>query len=319
MPSNENALSRREFVAGGVAALVLAACSKGGSSQGPTGPPSGSSLHDLSSGAEHLSLIQAQSELPTGTSLFTFGLSTPQGGLLLGGSPQVFVARNKSSKPLGPFPSTFHQFAPATDFNDKTIPRSPITGYFTAEVHIPSAGNWIFGAATTQGGKRAVGIAASAVKASIPNAVGAKAISTPTPVATTRHKLEEICTRVPPDPMHYISLDRALTNRKPTVVSFATPLLCMSRLCGPVVDEQLLAFQKIGKSKANFIHVEEFLPGPDLKPPAPTLSNQSPPFKAWRLSTEPWVFVIDRHGVIRAEFEGPVVAQQIEAEVGPLL
>src|SRR5437763_2865193 len=102
MPSSENALSRREFVAGGVAALLLAACSKGGSSQGPAGPPSGSSLHDLSSGAEHLSLIQAQGGLAAGASLFTFGLSTPQGGVLLGGSPQGFVAGNGSSEPLRP-------------------------------------------------------------------------------------------------------------------------------------------------------------------------------------------------------------------------
>jgi hypothetical protein len=319
MVESSSVLSRREFVGGGLAALVLAACTKGGGSQGQASLRPGASLNDLSSGATHLSLIQAQSELPTGKSLFTFGLSTPQGGLLMGGSPKVFVARSKTSKPLGPFPSEFHQFARASEFNDKKIPRSPITGFFTSEVSIPSPGDWIFGAETTQGGKRAVGIAASVVKGSVPNAVGSKAIPTPTPVATTRHRLEEICTRIPPDHMHYISLDRALKNGKPTVVSFATPLLCMSRLCGPVVDEQLLVFQKIGNAKANFIHVEEFLPGPDLKPPAPSLANQSPPFKAWHLTTEPWVFVIDRHGIIRAEFEGPVVASQMEAALRPLL
>jgi hypothetical protein len=150
-------------------------------------------------------------------------------------------------------------------------------------------------------------------------AVGSKAISVKTPVATTLAGMKQIDTRDPPDTMHYISLDQALKNGKPTVVVFSTPLLCMSRMCGPVTDEVYAVFFTVGARAANFIHVEEFLPGPKLQPPPPTEANQSPPFKAWHLLTEPWVFVIDRDGVIRARFEGPVVASQIEAALRPLL
>jgi hypothetical protein len=107
-------------------------------------------------------------------------------------------------------------------------------------------------------------------------------------------------------------------NGKPTVASFGTPLLCTSQLCGPVVDEQLLAFQQIGQM-ANFIHVEEFLPGPDLKAPAPTLENISPAFKAWGLQTDPWVVIIDRRGIIRFRSLGPVTAPEIESALKPLL
>jgi len=264
-------------------------------------------------------LIQAQSGLPTGKTLFTFGLSTPQGGLVQGGSPLVFAAQNETSKPLGPFRATFFKFAPPSDFNDKTIPRSNITGFYVATVDIPSPGPWLLAGVAQSGGRLAVGVGATPVKGKVPNAVGTRATPFHTPVATTEHGLEEICTRKPPDPMHYVSLDQALRDGKPTVVSFATPLLCESRLCGPVVDEQLLVFQKIGKDRANFIHVEEFLPGKNLNPPTPTIGHRSPAFKAWHLTTEPWVFVIDRHGVIRAAFLGPVVAAQIEAQLGPLL
>ena len=131
--------------------------------------------------------------------------------------------------------------------------------------------------------------------------------------------IEEICTRTPVDRMHYISLDEALGNGKPTVACFGTPLLCMSRLCGPALDEQILAFQKIGKDRANFIHVEEFLPGPDKQPPTATLENVSPAFKAWGLETDPWIFVIDRGGVIRFRSLGPITAPEIEAALEPLL
>jgi hypothetical protein len=301
-------------------ALIAVACSKGGGTTSlPSPPPPGASIRELTRGAVELSLIQAQEEVPKGGSLFAFGLSTPQGGLLRGGSPVVFAAKEETSKPLGPFRAAYHQFAPPGRFDDKTIPRSPITGFYTVEVEIPTPGNWLFAAVATVNGDRAVGVGATPVKGAVENEVGTKATSVKTPVAITERKLEEICTRKPPDHMHYVSLDEALKNGKPTVVSFATPLLCSSRMCGPIVDEQLLVFQKVGKEKANSIHVEEFLPGPDLNPPLPRLENQSAPFSAWHLKTEPWVFVIDRKGLIRQAFAGPVVASQIVATLGPLL
>jgi hypothetical protein len=319
MSWNSTPISRREFVLGGLTALVAVACSKGTGPTTQTAPPSGASIRELTRDAVRLSLIQAQEEVPRGRSLFAFGLSTPQGGLLRGGSPLVYAAKDETSKPLGPFPASSHQFAPASRFDDKTIPRSPITGFYAVELDIPTPGNWLFAAVTTVNGRRGVGVGATPVKPSVANEVGTEATSVKTPVATTERGLEEICTRKPPDRMHSISLDQALKNGKPTVVSFATPLLCTSQMCGPVVDEQLLVFEKVGEKKANFIHVEEFLPGPDLKPPPPSLENQSPPFKAWQLTTEPWVFVIDGRGMIRAAFAGPVVAAQIEASLGPLL
>jgi len=152
----------------------------------------------------------------------------------------------------------------------------------------------------------------------IPTAPGSKAISTPTPVATTDSAIAEICTRTPPDHLHAISLDKALKNGKPTAVAFATPLLCESQLCGPVLGELILVSESMG-SKANFIHVEEFLPGAGHSPPPATLENQSPAFKAWSLTSEPWVFVIDKGGVIRFSSLGPVAAPEIEAALQPLL
>ncbi|HYV02002.1 MAG TPA: hypothetical protein VEM93_06660, partial [Actinomycetota bacterium] len=136
-------------------------------------------------------------------------------------------------------------------------------------------------------------------------------LSVPTPTAKTEAEARKICTREPPDPLHYISLDDALASRKPTVVAFATPALCESMMCGPVVDEVLAVYTKVGKDAANFIHVEIY-PEHDLTKPAPA-------FTTYGFQSEPWVLVIDRDGVIRARFEGPVVASQIEAALQPLL
>jgi hypothetical protein len=86
-----------------------------------------------------------------------------------------------------------------------------------------------------------------------------------------------------------------------------------------VVDEQLLVFDALGKKRANFIHVEIYPPGPDHQPPAATLQNQAPPVKAWGLQSEPWVFVIDREGIIRFRSLGPATASEIETALKPLL
>jgi hypothetical protein len=301
--------------------ILTSACSSGADggsgSSTPTCAPDaqGTCIGALAEGAVHLSMIAAQSQLTTGPSLFTFGLTTDQGGLLTGGSPELWIAKDQSAKPTGPITSAFYQFTP--DPHDKS-PRSPLTGFYAAPVDMPSIGTWTFSAVADIQGARHVAVqnVTIASPGSVPAPVGTEAVKVATPVATTSAKLKQICTRNPPDPMHYISLDRALSNGKPTVVTFATPLLCESMLCGPVVDEQLLVFEKYGARRANFIHVEEFPPGPDLQPNP----NVLPPYwLKWGFTTEPWTIVIDRKGIIRARFEGPVTAEIIEQALRPLL
>jgi hypothetical protein len=307
---------RRTFACALVAAVALVAASCGGTDEGRVGP----SIDDLAKDQTEVSLLAAQSALTTGSDEFSFGLVTAQGGLLAGGSPEVWLAKDRSSEARGPFRATPFQFTAYEKLGDQS-PQSPLTSFYVAAVSIPQPGKWIV-AASIKGQPGGFGTALMTV---VPTSLavfplGSKAKPTPTPVAKTTAEAREICTRRPkPDPLHYISLDDALKNGKPTVVSFATPLLCESRICGPVVDEVWAAYDRIGKAKANFIHVEEFLPGPDLKAPEAVFENQSPAFKAWGLVTEPWTVVIGRDGIIRARFEGPIVASQIEAALQPLL
>jgi len=311
-------ISRRQFLigVGGVGAAFVAAACTGGSKPNPQ---RSNTLDGLRAGATELSVLSTESPVGTGPTYFGFGLVTNTGEVVSGGSPQVWMAKDVAGAPVGPFPATWYPFAPASDFDD-TAPRSALPGTFAATLDVSGLGSWIVGVTLKDGADRFFGQAVlQATDEKLPAAIGSKAISTKTPVAHTLRGLRMICTRPPPDPMHYISLDQALKNGKPTVVSFATPLLCESMLCGPVVDEQLLAYRKIGKAKANFIHVEEFLPGEDFTPPPATLQNQSPAFKKYGFKTEPWVIVIDKKGIVRSRFEGPITAAQIEAALQPLL
>jgi hypothetical protein len=312
-------LSRRQFLATLGLAAAGVACSKG--SKTPPSPPTG--IDGLKRGATPIDLfpsVDTQSPVNPGKSRYAFGLVTNDGGVLAGGSPKVYVAADRISNPLGPFGARWYEFTAYEKTADHS-PKGPVPGAYVAEIDVPKEGNWLALAIAKNGNTTLAGEAAFTVTAGpVIAGLGTKAISTPSPVETSPQKLLEICTRVPPDPMHYISLDQALSNRKPTVVCFATPLLCETRTCGPVVDEQLLVFERLGKDRANFIHVEEFLPGKDHKPPPATLENRSPAFAAWGFTSEPWVIVIDRKGIIRARMgPGPAVAAEIEAALNPLL
>ena len=308
-------VSRRELLrlagAGGGAlglAALLAAC--GGDKQGGTssGAAPAGSLKQLAADATQVSLLGAQSQLPVGKTLYTFGLATADNRLVTGGSPQVWVARDDTSRAAGPFQSRWFELKAYEQTRD-TGPRSPLTGFYGAEVELPEAGNWMVAAALDAGG-RMVGQGAVPVSAEVPAAVGTRAKPLKTPVATSAAGRKKICTREPPCPLHAISLDDALAAGRPTVLNFGTPLLCSSQMCGPVVDEQMVAAEKLG-DKASFIHVEIY-PSRSTAKPVKALTD-------YGFTTEPWLLVIDRGGVIRARFEGPVTTGQIEDELRPLL
>ena len=308
------AISRRGLLrlaglGGGALGLgtLLAACG-GDGSDGSGAAPAGS-LKALQADARQLSLLGAQSQLPVGVGLYTFGLATDDNRLVAGGSPEVWVARDDTTRAAGPFPTRWFQLSAYEQTKDRS-PRSPLRGFYGARVELPEPGNWMVAATLELDGGRAIGRGAVPAAAKVPAAVGSKAKPVATPVATTPAGRTKICTRKPACPLHEVSLDDALRSGRPTVVNFGTPLLCTSQICGPVVDEQMVVADKLG-GKANFVHVEIYPQRTTAKPVRALLE--------YGFSTEPWLLVVDRDGVIRARYEGPVAAGQIEDALRPLL
>ena len=108
--------------------------------------------------------------------------------------------------------------------------------------------------------------------------------------------LAKLSTRVPPAADMLQDDFADVVGHKPVVLLFATPALCQSRTCGPVVDiaEQVRA--QNGKG-VTFIQQEIYQDNDPGKPVRPQVAR-------WRLPSEPWAFVIDRTGRIAARFEG---------------
>ena len=143
-------------------------------------------------------------------------------------------------------------------------------------------------------------------KGAEPPGPGDKAIGIHTPtLASVGGDASKIDTRTPPA-TDLLKTDFAdVVGKKPVVLTFATPLLCQSRVCGPVVDvvEQV----RVRDEGRRGLHPPGDLQGQQGQRPV------TPQVAAWRLQSEPWTFVIDRNGVVRTRFEGALSAGELHA------
>jgi hypothetical protein len=105
-----------------------------------------------------------------------------------------------------------------------------------------------------------------------------------------------LSTRVPPAPELHEDVFADVAGKKPVALLFATPALCQSRVCGPVVDEALQLKAEYG-DRVTFIHQEVFAGNDPNK-------GLRDPLQRFNLQTEPWLFTVKADGTIAARLEG---------------
>jgi len=115
-------------------------------------------------------------------------------------------------------------------------------------------------------------------------------------VATAKGNLEAIDTRVPPAEELHRENFADLHGKQPVALLFATPQLCASRVCGPVVDQALQLKARYGDRIA-FIHQEVYVDNRVDR-------GLRPPLQHFALQTEPWLFVVGADGRVTARLEG---------------
>ena len=149
-------------------------------------------------------------------------------------------------------------------------------------------------------------------------AIGAPAPGSVTPTADQASDLSHITSAFDPDPELYeLSVHEALEQGKPLVVLFSTPAFCVSATCGPQLD--ILGHMKeTYRDRANFIHVEVF-EDPHLIEGNRFAARQVPAVKEWGLPTEPWTFIVDGDGLVRAKFEQFTPGEVLEAALKEVL
>lgn len=139
-------------------------------------------------------------------------------------------------------------------------------------------------------------------------AIGERAPASDNPTTATQ-PADRITTARPPDTalLEYSVAD-LLAKGTPFVVAFATPTYCESRTCGPTVDVVEAARKRYEMNGIRFIHIEIY----EGNNPGNGVNRW---VTEWRLPTEPWVFVVDREGIVRDRFEGAVSVRELERSI----
>jgi hypothetical protein len=232
-----------------------------------------------------------------GTGRFAFALNASSGAFIYAPTA-VYVATSPNSPAKGPFLAPADPMTVAPQYrSQQNAGPGGIQAIYAAELPLPHAATYtvLSLTRTSSGLIGAPGEVAVARSSPIP-AVGRRppAIATDTP-ASAGGNTSLLTTRLPPDDMHAVSFKDVL-GKRPIVLLFSTPQLCVSKVCGPVTDIAVQLERRFGK-QAVFIHQEVYVNNQPNK-------GLRPQLKAFHLQTEPWLFTVNRQGKIAARLEG---------------
>ncbi len=241
-----------------------------------------------------------------GTQRLAFGLNTSSGAFVYAPTA-LYISRGAGAPARGPYLAPADPTAvPPTDRSRQNAGPGGLQAIYAAELPVPSAGTYTI-LALTRTGRGLIGSPgeiAVAVSSPIP-AVGQRPPNVATDTAASvGGKLSLLTTRTPPESMHSVSL-RGVLGRRPVALLFSTPQFCVSRVCGPVTDVTVNLQHRFGRRIA-FIHQEVY---------AGNQPNQGlrAQMEAFHLQTEPWLFAIDRRGIIVARLEGAFGTTELAA------
>ncbi|HVO53636.1 MAG TPA: hypothetical protein VMT37_04405 [Solirubrobacterales bacterium] len=322
--------------------LGAAACGGGGDSTSaattpvPSSPappksafpqPQGRSLEELLNGAgtrSELIVAPEASVFYPGPNRYPFSIHERDGQEVPDAEVAVYYARVPTPKPgaksaagskgqaakaeqkaleepaVGPFPAKIESLGTKPAFLSQTTAENPDAArvVYSAELPFAGEGSWRMAVLIREGDEtsaRLLGTANVGEYTRVPRpGEAAPLIHTPT-AKEVGGDLAKITTRVPPDTQNAVDYADAL-GKEPILLLFATPQFCQSRVCGPVVDVAEQAKQEFG-DKAAFIHMEIFK---DNDPE----SGVRPQVRRFHLPTEPWLFAINRNGVVSSAVEG---------------
>lgn len=285
--------------------------------------PKGKSMLEIKKGlGAGPALAPTVSVLGTGKDRYGFGLFDRARKQIAQTPVALYLERQGSRVVSGPFLARGLPLTVKPAFQSETVAKDPnaAKSLYVAHLKIPRPGDYaVLGVAKLDGRLVAtdpIGLRVSA-KDAVPN------VGDPAPRIETQTSksvggdLAKIDTRAPHDSMHDVNFADAL-GKRPILLLFATPALCQSRVCGPVVD---IAGELKSESKTDtaFIHQEIFrgntiAPGclEGTRAEAECFQSQ---VLAYHLPTEPWAFAIDKQGKIVARLEGAFSKDELDAAV----
>jgi hypothetical protein len=228
-----------------------------------------------------------------------FGVIDDQAGFLYG-KTALYVARRPDSPAKGPFVAPADVLVTDAPYRSQqaATEADPFAAVYAAQVPFARTGRYAVMAVTLVDGKPVASPGQLEVIAKSDDRI--PQVGEPAPKVTTDTlasaggDAEAIDTRRPTSDMHADFAEQA--GKKPVALLFATPQLCQSRVCGPVVDVALQLRSRYG-DEVEFIHQEVYTDNDPNK-------GLRKPLQEFELPTEPWLFVVGRDGKITARLEG---------------
>jgi hypothetical protein len=316
----------RSFVIALVAAAVLIAGCGGGSADEKAPPPARAQdfpkakaqtlrqlLAKFGSGPV---LAPSGQEFRPGRQRFGFALFKRDRSQITNASVAVYVAPAGGGPATGPYLARYESLAVRPQFQSRQTATDPnaAKSIYTADIPFEAPGRYELLGIARQGKKL---VAATLPQAGVVvkkpandpiPAVGAAPprIHTPT-VTDVGGNVASIDTRLPPSSMHDVDFADVL-GKKPVVLLFATPQLCQSRVCGPVVDVAEQVKANSDNSDVAFIHMEVFRDNRIDRGIRPQMA-------AFHLQTEPWLFTFNRSGKVAARIEGAFSERELNEAI----
>jgi len=238
------------------------------------------------------------------------GVIDKQAGFLYG-KTALYVAKTPGSKARGPYvaPADVLVTDPPYRSQQAATEADPFAAVYAAHVPFGKPGKYSVMSVSLVDGKPVA--APGQLRVVTPAEDKIPEVGEPAPkvttdtVASAGGDVEAIDTRRPTSDMHGDFAQDV--GKKPVALLFATPQLCQSRVCGPVVDIALQMKQKYGDRMA-FIHEEVYVDNQVNK-------GLRPPLKAFGLQTEPWLFTVGADGRIAARLEGSFGVKEFEQAI----
>jgi hypothetical protein len=309
------------------AALLLSACS------GATDDAAGTGTDPAITG---LAIAPASFDLHVGASQrLILALFTDQRDRIAGGEVTIRLAflgdKPGGEAELGPAQTAVFLEIPGLDVAPPTrgpavVESSVLLGVYRAEVDLDRAGFWgVFVEAVLAGGPEVSGQAILQVlEAPLVPAVGDLAPSVdnlttadvraglgePGALDSRLRTLEDRDTAAI---LHERRVSDSLAAGRPIVLTIATPVYCVSLVCGPLTDHMTSLAERYG-DRADFIHLEVWrdFEAQELNPAA----------AAWIQTAsggnEPWVFLVDASGTIVARWDNVLDTRELEAMLSDL-
>ena len=277
--------------------------------------PAGKTLAQLEKelGGDGPVLAPSVSQFAPGENRLGFGLFDRSRAQIADAPAAVYVAPAGGGKARGPVVARYESLAVKAQFQSRSVQSDPdaAKSLYVADVNFAKPGRYDVLAVVRLDGRlvaagNAAGPVAVAESSRVPDVGDEAPVVRTVTTAEARGNIEAIDTRKPPSTMHEKNFANVV-GRRPAILLFATPALCQSRVCGPVVDiaEQVKASRG---DDAEFIHQEIFVDNEVDK----GFRSQ---VLEWNLPTEPWVFAVDRRGRVAARIEGAFSAKELERAV----